>query len=150
VSGHWSAGTAGVTVVLWQKLPGSKAFKQVDTTTTDSSGNYQFVHTGVRTNRQWYVTAMSTRSFTIDEGVRAVVTVSRSLHVAVSPNHDGEQVLLQERDGRAWSVIARIRLPQSTLISISLPQGKTAKLRAVLPADKRNVRSVSNLVSLPG
>jgi hypothetical protein len=148
VSGHWSAGTAGVTVVLWQKLPGSKTFTQVGTATTDSLGNYRFVRTGVNTNRQWYVTAMSTHSFTVDEGVHAVVTLSRSLHVAVSPNHDGEHVLLQERNGHAWSVIAHIRLPQSTLVFISLPQGKTIKLRAVLPADKRNVRSVSNVVSL--
>jgi len=150
VSGHRSAGTAGVTVALWEKRPAAKGFKQIATTTTDSSGNYQFVRSGVTTNRQWYVTAMSTHSFTIDEGVHAVVTLSHTLHVAVSPSHDGEQVLLQEREGHAWSVIAHIRLPQSTAMATSLPQGKTVKLRAVLPADKRNVRSVSNVVSLTG
>jgi hypothetical protein len=153
VSGHWSAGTAGVTVALWQKLPGSKTFTQVDTTTTGPSGNYQFVRTGINTNRQWYVTAMSTRSFTIDEGVHAVVTLRASgfaRYGVVTPNHAGERVLFEQHTSSGWRVIASPRLSATSKYSVmplALAAGGSA-FRTVLPGDKRNVRSMSAVLSL--
>ncbi len=148
ISGRLSAGTSGVTVALWQELPGSKTFSQIDTTTTNSSGGYRFVRTDANTNRQWYVTANGLHSFTIVESVHAVVKLSRSINVTVSPNHDGEKVVLQELGKHGWVVVDHVRLPQSFVISFPIPKGRVLKLRAVFPGDKRNIRSVSNVITV--
>jgi hypothetical protein len=153
ISGRWSAGTAGVTVVLWQKLPGAKTFKQIGTTTTGAGGDFQFVRTGLETNRQWYVSAMGDNSFTIDQRVRADVTVSMTLHGnrakfagRVTPSHAGEHVVVQESAAKRWTVAARPLLDHASRYSIDLPV--TVNLRVILPADKRNVRSVSPSVGI--
>lgn len=151
IAGRWLGSTAGTIVQLWQKLPGGATFKQVAQTTTGTTGQYQFVRGAVETSRQWYVTAGASRSVTIEQQVRATVTLTRLLRVHVSPNHAGERVLIERRTRQGWKVIARPRLTRSSSSNGSVPVAigrGTFVLRAVFPGDGRNVRSVSPLVQI--
>jgi hypothetical protein len=149
ITGRWSGTTAGTTVQLWQKLPGGTTFKEVAQTSNGATGQYEFVRPAVETSRQWYVTAGGDRSPTVVQRVRATVTLTRLLHVHVSPNHAGERVLIEQRTKHGWKVIARPRLTRSSSSQGSVPVAigsGTVNLRAVFPGDGRNARSISPVV----
>jgi hypothetical protein len=145
------AATPGVAVVLWQELSGG-TFKQVAQTTTGSNGTYQFTRTDVSTNRQWYVTAGTARSITLSQSVKAVVTLTRSFVVHVTPGHTGGRVLIERRTKKGWKVALRPRLGPGSRVQFQLAvqHGRTVTLRAVLPADNRNIESVSKAVRITG
>ena len=65
----------GVTVVLWEGLPGAKSFHRVATTTTGPLGRYRFVRI-TDTARSWYATSRGLRSGTVTEQVHARVSLS--------------------------------------------------------------------------
>lgn len=142
-----SGDTAGQTVELWQKVAGAKNFSKVATTTTGSLGTFQFVEKGVETNRKWYVSAGSTKSATIDQAVKAVVTVvlGRHLHGHVTPNQAGEWVWLERQDGSRWRVIVRRRLSRQSTFAFA-PFGCGSRGRVVFPGDRRNMQSASREV----
>jgi hypothetical protein len=146
ISGRWSGGTSGQTVDLWQELPGAKTFTKVAHTTTGSLGDFQFVRKGVQTNRKWYVSVGSAHSLTIAQRVKAKVSLA-GLNGRVSPNHSGERVLVEARNGSGWAVIARPRLSHASTFSIGPTHGE---IRAVFAGDRRNIRSVSPPVVLHG
>jgi hypothetical protein len=154
---------AGAQVVLWRELAGQSSFLQMARTSTDAAGAYTFTMIGgaVMTDQDWYVTSNGMRSATLQQQVHALVGLSssaRSTTVAqpillrgrVSPSHAGEVVLIEKRRGGSWQVIARPRLGrQSTWASSRRFAGTgTVKLRAVLRADARNVRSISRTVTV--
>jgi hypothetical protein len=151
VSGHAVNGTTGEAVALWQELPGG-SFKQVAQSTLDSSGNYSFVQTAVNTDRAWYVTAGGVRSTTLNQEVSAVVTLTRALRVHVTPAHAGERVLIQFKTAHGWRLLQRVKLNRSSRSakSVSLARfgHRTIRLRAVLPADNRNLRSYSSTIRI--
>ncbi len=149
ISGTLVSGTAGTNVILWQRLPGG-AFRDVARTKTGSSGSYTFVQTGVRTNRQWYASTATASSVTVEQSVKAAVTLSRSLQVDVSPNHAGERILIEQWSNHRWKVVARPRLGKSSSVGLALlvPKHRTVELRAVLRADRRNMRSVSKTIHI--
>lgn len=149
LTGRWPGGTTGQTVVLWQRLPGAKQFTKVGQTNTGSLGDFQFVRTGITTNREWYVTVGSERSLTVAQQVKAVVTFSSSLLVHVSPDHAGERVLIQQRMPHAWVVTLRPRLDRSSSVQIQVGGHGGFDLRAVFPGDKRNTRSASRVLTAP-
>jgi hypothetical protein len=146
IAGRQLGASPGTTVELWEKLPRSTAFKPVAQALMGTVGQYQFVRNGIHTNRQWYVTAGTVRSATIQEKVHAIVSLTRSLGVRVSPNHAGEWVLIQKRTGRGWKLIARLRLGRASSTGAP-PAGalgsRTITVRAVFSGDARNVLSVS-------
>jgi hypothetical protein len=146
IAGRWPGATAGQTVDLWEKVAGSKTFKQVASTTTGSLGEFRFVRSGVETNRRWYVTAGGEQSPTIDQGVKAVVTVSfplrGHLHGRVTPNHAGELVWLEHQVGSRWRVSRRLRLSRRSTYSAAYSCSSTG--RVVFPGDRRNMRSASH------
>jgi hypothetical protein len=154
---------AVVQVVLWRKLARQSGFQQFAQTTTDSSAGYTFTmpRGTVMADQQWYVTSGSLQSPTITQRVRALVGLvpaaasSRSgqpigLHGRVTPSHAGELVLIEQRLGGAWQVIARPRLGRGSSYTIShrFGQSGTMKLRAVFRGDARNVWSTSRTVAL--
>lgn len=154
---------AGVTVALWREQAGQSSFRQMAQTTTDSSGRYAFTlkRGTVMADQAWYVTAGSLRSATIDQQVRALVALvssshtvvsgqSIALHGKVSPSHAGGVVLIEQRRGRSWHVIARPRLSKSSSYTVShrFTQTGPTKLRAVLAGNARNLTSTSPTVSL--
>jgi 5-hydroxyisourate hydrolase-like protein (transthyretin family) len=154
---------SGVTVALWREQAGQSSFHQVATTTTDSSGHYTFAlkRGTVMADQAWYATADSLRSATIDQQVRALVALVSSshtpaagdaiaLHGNVSPSHAGAVVLIEQRRGSTWRVIARPRLSKGSSYSIShrFAHAGKAELRAVLARSARNLASTSPTVSL--
>jgi hypothetical protein len=145
-------------ITLYQELPGQTVFTQIATTTTNSVGAYAFAPSSVQTDRQWYVTAGSQRSRTIVENVRALVTLvvsrrsGRTVHLRghVTPSHPGGLLMLEQRHDGEWRVTARIRLDSrsSYAIADTFAHHAVIHLRAVLPGDKWNLRSLSRVMTL--
>ncbi len=94
------------------------------------------------------MTASGEHSATIDQHVAAQVTLTRSLHVHVTPNHAGERVWLEQSESGGWTVIARARLngSSSAVLTAAVSANRPVKLRAVLPGDGRNVTSYSGVI----
>jgi hypothetical protein len=151
---------AGAQVVLWRELAGQSSFAQMAQTTTDSAGHYTFTMSPM-TNQAWYVAANGMRSITRDQQVHALVGLTSSapsttvgepvlLHGRVTPSHAGEVVLIEQRRGGAWQVIARPLLGHRSTYASSrgFARTGTVQLRTVLRGDARNVRSVSRTVAV--
>jgi hypothetical protein len=164
ISGVLTASPAsGVQVVLWREKAGQTSFQQIAQTTTDSSGRYSFTrgHGAVMADQAWYVSSGSLRSATLEQQVRAVVAFvpsSRAVTVGqavllrghVTPGHAGEVLLIEQRNGGTWRIIARPRLSKTSSYSLShrFMQSGKSELRALLRLDSRNVTSASPTVTL--
>jgi hypothetical protein len=144
-----------MTVELWQELPGASSFSKASSATVGADGTYSMTRSA-RTNRQWYVTTGTLHSATITEQVSAAVTLlvttgrrSVTVHGSVSPSHEGETVLVQRKLRGGWVTIARPQLNRRSRFAVRYSGTRriTETLRAVLPADGRNMRSVSSTVS---
>jgi hypothetical protein len=155
LTGRWPGGTAGQTVDLFQELPGAMKFSKVAQTKTTFLGDFQFVRKGVETNRKWYVKVGSEHSLTVDQGVKAVVTLTQAFVVHVVPNHACEQALLEQHGNKGWRAIGKLEIggKQTTsnggrfcgsFFGVVVP--KRGTFRAVFPGDARNIRSVSSAV----
>ena len=155
--------SAGAQVVLWRKLARQSSFQRVAQTTTDGAGRYTFTLRGatVMADQEWYVTSGRLRSAMFNQQIRAIVGLAPSarmfsvgqvivLRGRVTPSHVGEGVLIEQRRGGAWRVLGRSRLGAGS--SYALPHRfahpGTIELRAVLPADARNMRSSSPTVTV--
>jgi phospholipase C len=148
---------ARVTVTLWQERPGENTFTPVARSTTDGSGRYRMVAPGsVDTNRQWYVTARRARGATIDHLVTAAVALSlpsgpsapgRTVTVRgqILPAHPGSSLSIQQRHGGRWTTVARLLLGRSSTFTVRhrFAHYGLANVRALLPADQRNITSLS-------
>jgi hypothetical protein len=168
ISGGWVGNTnannvSGATVVLWREAAGQSSFKQMAQTTTDSAGHYTFTlkRGTVMADQAWYATSDGVKSATIRQQVNALVGLSASTHSTtvghaivlrghVTPSHAGEVVLVEASRGGAWQVIARPRLDHGSNFATSghFSRQGAVKLRAVLPADKRNQKSTSPVVTV--
>jgi hypothetical protein len=158
VSGSVSGGTvSGVAVALWQEVAGESKFSQVGQVSTDATGAYSITAPGdVKTDRQWYATAGTLQSTTVKEQVAADVTllVKRGRHSAtvrgtVTPSHAGDRVELQRKLRGRWITIAKPKLDRASRFSVRYagrPRVK-ATLRAVLPPDSTNMRSLSSTLT---
>ncbi len=156
--------SANRTVVLYHRLPNQSRFTRVQRVQTDSAGLYVIhrVSGVVDTNRSWFVTAGRLRSRTVNEHVRALVTLNGPAgpyltgpkHAVtftghVTPNHAGERVFLQRQfgaDGNRWVTIDSGRIGRSSNYSVRhtfrVPDGSNS-LRVLFRGDRRNIRSVS-------
>ena len=153
---------SGVQVVLWRELSGQSIFHQVTQTTTDSAGQYTFTLTRgmVNADQKWYVTANSLQSPTLQQHVNALVglagghTVSAGhamlLRGQVTPSHAGQVVLIEQRNGGHWAVIARPRLGQHSKYGVvhRFTRSGVVELRTVLPGDASNSRSNSPTLTI--
>jgi hypothetical protein len=158
---------AGQTINLFHHLDGSHHdWTMVGQTTTTSTGFYRFPRAEgvVWTNRSWYVTGPDgTRSRVIHESVRALVSLQASTTSAftkqpvlftgtVTPNHTGEDVLLQQRvaPGDHWKTIDSGEIGAGSAFSISHEWARPGvhDVRAVFPGDVRNIRGVSDPVTV--
>ncbi len=156
------AGTSpgGTRVVLWHKRAGWHAFHPEAQTTAGATGSYTIVRRP-RTNEAWFVVAGRARSYTLNEPVSAVVTLTPSevaaapgervtLRGHVTPSHSGASILLRQEFGSQWVTIAEPHLNGASDFSVahSFRSDRLAPLRAVLIGDQRNVRSRSPAVSI--
>lgn len=163
ISGVVTGGAAGSTVALWQELPGQKSFHQVASVTTSSSGAYKLRRPGstVKTDRAWYVASGGAKSVTIDQVVKAKVTISAraskpsgahkvSVTGKVDPSHSGQRVLLEQRIGGKWRVLGHARLSKKSRYAIShrWAHAGAVKLRISLGADKQNAASLSPVATV--
>ncbi len=154
---------AGTVVVLWHRLPGQRHFHPIAVRRTNACGQYGFVRGRgvVLTNRRWYVKARGARSRTLRQRVHALVTLSSSATKVtpgelvrfaghVTPSHRGQRILLEENSGGGWHVIARPRLDRGSdyVANERFTDTGVIDVRAVLPGDRRNIRSVSSIVTL--
>lgn len=154
---------AGAQVVLWRELSGQSSFRQFAQTTTDSAGQYKFTmkRGSVNADQQWYVTASGLTSPTLQQKVNALVGLATASHTAtagdpvalsghVTPSHAGQVLLIEQRRGGSWAVIARPRLSHQSAYSLShrFMHAGAVKLRAVLPGDARNNSSNSATLTL--
>jgi hypothetical protein len=151
---------AGAQVFLWRELAGQSSFQQMAQIATDSAGRYTFTMTPM-TNQAWYVSSNGMRSTTLEQQVHALVGLSSSahstasgelvlLHGRVTPSHAGEVVLIEQRRGRAWYVIARPRLGHGSTYASSrrFATTGTVQLRTLLRGDARNDRSISRTLTV--
>jgi hypothetical protein len=164
ISGALTASPAsGAQVILWRETAGQSSFRQLASTTTDSSGGYSFTlkRGTVLADQALYVTSGSLRSSTLEQEVRAIVGLAAStraitsgqaivLRGNVTPSHAGQALLIEQRRGGTWHVIARPRLSKGSTYSLSHRFVHTGKsqLRAVLPAGARNLASTSPTVTV--
>lgn len=150
-------------VVLWHKLAGWRRFHPATSTPTNAAGRYEILRRPnvVRTNRAWFVIAAGRRSRTMSEYVYARVSLSASsvavapgetvtLSGYVAPSHRRQRILLRQRFGARWVTIARPRLDHASSFHVShtFRSDGIALVRAVLPADQRNLRSRSPVISI--
>ena len=158
---------AGQTIRLYQHLDGAgRGFSPVASTTTDVRGFYEFptAEGTVDTNRDWFVTGPR-RSFsrTVHERVAAQVTLSASPTTAdtrqevtftgqVTPDHPFQRVLLQVQRGPGdnWRTIETGLLGPGSTYTIRHRWRTPGErdVRVVLRGDVRNIRSISDAVSV--
>lgn len=149
-------------MALWRELSGQSTFQQVAQTTTDSAGQYKFTLKAgtVNADQQWYVSANGLQSPTLHQSVNAVVGLAglhsivvgnaMMLRGHVTPSHAGQVVLVEQRKGSQWAVIARPRLGHASNYGVMhrFARSGTVTLRTVLPGDSRNNRSDSGTLTV--
>lgn len=154
------AGPLGA-AALWQELPGGPSFQEVATTTPDASGAYKFMSGPLETNRQWYVVAGGVQSNTVSQEVAAVVTIAAAARTAkagramlfsghVTPNHTGARVVLERLVGGGWRSIASAKINRASryVVRAAFTGRGRVRVRTLLPADARNMRSASPALTL--
>lgn len=154
-------------IVLYHRINPHTGYSVVSRTTTTGTGFYEFKRADgvVVSNREWFVRGPnSTHSRTVHEKVMALVDLTSSATQTVtkapivfsgtiSPAHPGERVRLQvpaSRDGAGWRTIATGRTNAASAFSIPYRWRRPGvqTVRAVLPADARNVKSSSDSLTI--
>lgn len=157
---------ANQAIRLYHRINPNSFFTLISTVRTDALGLYEFKRAEgiVLSNRSWFVRGPAfTHSRTVHERVAAEVTLAASSQSGttrhaltfsghVTPNHTGNQVLLQQQlqqgSGAGWKTIGRTRVrPGSNfLITHAWRVPGAYNVRALLPADPRNIASPSDSV----
>jgi hypothetical protein len=148
-----------VRVALWQRRAGQRSFSRVAITTTSPSGAFAFTRPGgsVMRNTYWYASADAMRSATIEQFVRAIVTLRASrlrmargaiLHLSgtVRPPQRDVRAQILARVGRGlWRVVARPLLRPGGRFACSLRPRRAGRwnLRALVPSDPANLQGQS-------
>jgi hypothetical protein len=166
---------AGVRLTLYHRVDPAPIFSPVQRTRTQAGGFFQIDRAEgvVVSNREWYIVARDShgrflaRSRTVRERVFAELTLDAGASTVetgqpvtfagtVSPAHTGERVVLERqvgRSGTSWRRlgVARIEAGGSfALVHRFLRPSDLgpATIRAMLPGDRRNIRSFSEPVEV--
>lgn len=161
------ADVGGQTIRLYHHVAGgAPGYSLIGTTTTDALGNYEFTRAEgiVETNRDWFVRGPGgSHSRTLHEHVEALVTVKASTTTAttgqrvvftghVTPNRAFERVLLQEQSGNSddWHTLRSALLGPGSSYAVAYTWRAPGErdVRVVLPADRRNISSASDTVTI--
>jgi hypothetical protein len=164
--------SAHQSIVLYHRVHPSHFFTVIGHTTTDEHGFYEFIRPDglVQTNRDWFTRAPAlpghVHSRTVHERVAALVSLAADQPAAdtntpitfsgqVSPNHAGETVFIQRQvgdSGDQWRTIRRARTRLDSQSQYSVPIRFRVpgdyELRAVFRRDSRNLRAVSDPVTV--
>jgi phospholipase C len=148
----------GVSVALWGRIAGQRAYTALGYTVTDSRGRYQIslAPGTLERNATVYVRARNLRSPTLTVDVRATITLATTATYAVSgdredfsgavaPGHGGERVLLQRGAKGTWQTIAKPRLNAGSSFALTekLVRTGAAPWRVLLPQTRANAESTS-------
>jgi phospholipase C len=149
-----------VLVSLWRMLPRDRRFHLATRTRTDPQGRYVVTVSGITTNTRWYAVARGVKSRPTTLRVRALMSLLPSetlpapgdrivLRGHVTPSHGGDDVVIQRLLPGGWRRLALRRLDRRSnfLVAERFTAGQV-RLRAVLPADTRNLRSYSAQLDL--
>jgi phospholipase C len=152
-------GTArpGAVVTVWRMLPRQRSFAPAFRVTADARGRYTLTvpTNAVSTDARWYVTAAGAHSPTVTQYVAALISLVPSetlvapgdrlaLSGHVSPWHAGDQVSIQRLVPGGWRTIAHRVLNGASSFALTWRFGQgQVRLRALLPASRRNARSTS-------
>jgi hypothetical protein len=165
------ADSANQTIRLFHRINPADQFSLIGTTTTDSSGRYEFTRADgiVVSNRSWFVRGPAlSHSKVVHEHVAAAVSISPdpasggvvpvqtrqpiTFTGHVAPDHSGQIVKLQvSRDqGDDWRTIKTGQLGPGSNYSITEAWriAGPREVRVVLPPDPRNTRGISDSVSV--
>jgi phospholipase C len=151
------ASRVGLAVGIWRRLPKQKRFHFAYRAVTDVHGHYALTlpDGAVNTNTLWETVAGGVRSAPLTQRIQALVSLvpSETLPVPgdrvvlsghVVPWHGGNTVLIQRLVVGGWRTLAKHSLNGGSNFAVAERFGRTkVRLRAVLPADTRNVRSYS-------
>jgi hypothetical protein len=159
--------SANKQIVLWHRVPPAQVFTPVQVTKTNRFGFYEFTRAEgvIPTNRSWFVTSPGGfQSRAVNERVAAAVTLTADQTTAdtnhpivfsgqVSPNHAGEQVLLQSQEGLTgdeWRTIGHGMLDANSRYSITHRFAIPAErdVRVVFRGDIRNTKAESDTVAV--
>ena len=157
----------GQTITLYHRLSGGRRhFTRVGSTQTDSAGFYEFARAEgiVYTNRAWFVRGPgATHSHVWHEGVIALVSLAAQTTSAftnhpvlftgaVTPNHTGEYVYLQQQIGSSdnWKTLRRGRLRAGSQYAIPYRWRRPGvrDVRVAFRGDARNLRATSDPVTV--
>jgi len=161
ISGRVRARKPGaLAVTLWRMRPQDRRFHVATRTRTDAQGHYMVAVSGVATNTRWYAVARGAKSRTVALRVRALMSLLPSetlpapgdrivLSGHVTPFHGGDRVVVQRLLPGGWRRLALLRLDRQSNFAVAerFTTGEV-RLRAVLPAGARNVRSSSARLDL--
>jgi phospholipase C len=161
VTGQMVGARAGLTVMLWHKLPADRTFHVWARSKTTSHGAFTFsVHPTV--NQPLYVTGAGRQSRTIFERVRAKITLTQSDTLPypgeaitfgghIAPSYTGQRIAVQNRAGGRWKTMTRTRVGRGSNYSVrwTFHKAQTFQLRVFISARKRNSTSYSPVVTLP-
>jgi hypothetical protein len=157
---------SGQPITLYHRVNPSPVFQVIGRTTTNKFGFYEFTRAEgvVYSNRSWFVRGPGpSHSRTVHERVQALVSLAANATTAdtrtpivfsghVTPDHTGGRVFLQVQRGTSdnWRTIESASLGAGSNYSISkrwrIPGERL--VRVVLRRDPRNIRSVSDPVTV--
>lgn len=163
--GSTTSGEPNTSVSLFERVPGTRPFREVTTTTTGSDGSYQFANVVSSTNELYQVRttfAPARHTAALFEGVQDVVTMASSSptstvggHVtfsgSVSPDKAGHLIYLQRlgKDGNWHTVEVRFVAPNSTFAFVwTFGTAGTKEFRARITGGPVNVGSASPPVTI--
>ena len=154
-------------IMLYHRIAPASHFSLVSVTRTNADGFYKFVRADgiVNTNRDWFVVGPGlTHSHTMHERVASVLTLTTAATTAtagqavsfsgtVTPAHAYQRVYLQEQtgtSGNGWEMIASTRTNASSSFTLAhrFADAGSYTLRALFPADPRNLAGESSLLTL--
>jgi hypothetical protein len=158
---------AGQRIRLYHHLAGShRGYNLVTSATTDANGVYEFPRAEdvVYTNRSWFVRGPAgTHSDVVREQVAALVTLTSPTDTVytgqpvdfagtVTPNHHGEDVVLQEQIGSSntWRTLKSGPIQGNSAYSISYgwKRAGVRDVRVLFRGDVRNIAGASDPVTV--
>lgn len=159
-------GHADQPITLYHRINPRPFFTVIQRTRTDSAGRYEFIRLRdiVNTNRSWFVRGPGrTHSRTVHERVQALISLAASSPTGLTrhpivfsghltPNHNGERVLLQVQKGSSddWATVDRGQIGPDSNYSIShawrTPGARDVRVR--FRGDRRNTAAASDPVAI--
>ena len=159
-------GHSNEVIRLYHRVNPNRGFTRISTTHTDSAGQYEFTRAEglVLSNRSWFVRGPGfTHSRTVHERVAALVSLAPSASSGITrhpltfsghltPDHSGEQVLLQAQKGSSnnWRTLKRgvVGAGSNYQIPYAFRVPGAYDVRVLFGGDSRNTGASSDVATV--